>query len=407
MPIPATVHQTQPRYAFDSQNGRLTRTTATECIVMLPWPAMKAFRWAGPAGPTACTPEFRIPPDRQDRDGISNADQLDGRHEVDGLNGLRAYCELIPAAVRQAVTAFRERHWQLLAWVSSSGPAAEQLLQSNPALAFAAACGAELSDGDPDRFVEVQARIAYRSQVKILERLGFPARDRIRRIFRKIEAGAISVLRLRMLREWLKDETIVRRLAHTAKVTDSVLALLEHRMLPAVDDRALHQLAQLQGNVPSDVADLLRETVRLWDSVRPTTSLPQFTGVDQVRRVTAELRQDISRVKRSPGVFPPPPVPGNEHILPIDSMAMLVEEGRLQSNCIDTYAPAIKGRRLAVYRILSPQRCTLALRVRLGRWAIGELKGTANSAASREARAAVKAWLKGAAGATAKHGGGD
>jgi hypothetical protein len=106
-----------------------------------------------------------------------------------------------------------------------------------------------------------------------------------------------------------------------------------------------------------------------------------------------ELRTDLTKVRRGIGLFPPPPVPGNKQIVHIDSMGMLVEESRLQSNCVDTYVRSIRNRTRAVYRVRALQRCTLALQWRRGRWVIGELKGTANSTASAETRASVRSWL--------------
>lgn len=406
MPAPAFV--LPARFAFDARSGRLRRTTSAEVIVMLPWPVMKAFRWTTPtAAPVACTPEFVIPPELPDQSGRTDANSDDARplrgvaHK--DLPEIRAFCETIPAPVRLAVSVFRERQWQLLAWISSTGPTAEQLLQANPALAFAVACGDELSVWEaPIRFIEIRPRMAYHGQVELLARLGFPATERTRRIVRKIDAGAISLRRLRKLREWLRDAGIARRLAHLPKVNESVLALLENNTFAAVNDTVLHQLARGQDIDATDVAGRIEEAVRQWGEVRPTTPLPQFTGVDQIREVHAELRQDVSTVRRDTEHFPLPPVPGNEHIVAIQSRAMLLEEKWLQSNCVDTYASDIRKGKLAIYRVLAPQRCTLSIRLRRGRWVIGELKGTANSSASAETVAAVRRWLKGQGGSPPK-----
>ena len=53
------------RIEFSESSGRLSRVTAADVTVLLPWPMVKAFRRPQPRGPwTACTPDFAIPPDQ-------------------------------------------------------------------------------------------------------------------------------------------------------------------------------------------------------------------------------------------------------------------------------------------------------------------------------------------------------
>lgn len=370
---------------------------------MLPWPMMKAFRWRRRAGtPTAYSPEFAVPPDMPGQSGNPDARPGAPRLAVfdvnyDGLAEIRAFCQTIPTPIRQAVSVFHERHWQLLTWISSGGPAAEQLLNANPALAFAVACGADLIVREaPIRFLEKLPLMAYHGQLELLARLGFPATERVRRIMRKVVPPAVNLERVRKLRELLQDDNIVNRLAHTPALNDAVLTLLENGTFATVNNATLRQLACAKDDDANDVARRLAEAIQLWALVRPTTPLRQFNRVERIREVHAEVSHDATRVRRNVRTFPPPPVSGTSQIIHIDSMAMLVEESRLQSNCVDTYAQSIRNSTMAVYRVLAPQRCTLALRWRRGRWVIDELKGTANSAASTDTRDAVKNWLKNA-----------
>ncbi len=398
MPAPAV---TPPvRFAFDPRGGRLYLAKDADLIIMLPWPMMKAFRWTGRGDtPTVCCPDFVVPPDRNDppeRAGRLDFEALPSAVDMDyeGLAELQTFCEAIPATIRRAVSAFRERQWQLLAWLSSGGPAAVQLLHATPALAFAVACGAELNVREaPIQFLQKLPLMAYHGQIDLLARLGFPATEGARRILRKVAPGAVTVARLKSLREWFRDEEIVRRLAHTPAVSDAVLALLESGTFAAVDDATLHRMAEAPDGDAADVARRLSEAVALWGLVRPTRPLPRFNGVERIQAVHAELREDVTRVRRAAGQFPAAPVPGTDHIVHIDSSAMLVEESRIQRNCVDTYAPAIKRGRLAVYRVLEPQRATLAIRRRRAQWEIAELKGTANSVALAETVFAVRLWL--------------
>jgi len=366
---------------------------------------MKAFRWTGRARtPKACVPDFALPPESPDElrrveAGPDGTWPAGADLDHDGLQEICAFCEAIPSPIRRAVSAFRERHWQLLTWIATGGPAAEQLLEANPALAFAVACGSELTVREevPIQFLEKQHLMAYRGQADLLGWLGFPATERVRRIVRKVLPGAVTFERICRLRKWIRDDAIVSRLAHTPAVNNAVLTCLENGTFATVNDATLRRVASAHDDDATDLAARLDEAVRLWGLVRPTTPLPEFNRVERIREIHAELRNDITKVRRGVGLFPRPPVPAQGAIVHIDSMAMLVEESRLQSNCVDTYARAIREGKMAVYRVWAPQRCTLAIRRRQGRWVIGELKGTANSVASREARAVVRAWLKNAA----------
>jgi len=72
---------------------------------------------------------------------------------------------------------------------------------------------------------------------------------------------------------------------------------------------------------------------------------------------------------------------------------MLIEEGRIQGNCVATYASRIMKRQVAVYRVLSPQRCTLSIVPSGEKWVCGQLKARANGRAWTSAFRMVEHWL--------------
>jgi hypothetical protein len=73
----------------------------------------------------------------------------------------------------------------------------------------------------------------------------------------------------------------------------------------------------------------------------------------------------------------------------------LVEEGRLQHNCVAGYAPRVAEGDTYIYRIVRPQRATLSLvRWPGGDWRIGELFLAANYAVSAGTRQEVYRWLE-------------
>jgi hypothetical protein len=94
--------------------------------------------------------------------------------------------------------------------------------------------------------------------------------------------------------------------------------------------------------------------------------------------------------------LPRPPLKGTSTIVPIESVAMLTEEGRQEGNCVGSYASRVKQRRLFIYRVLAPSRATLSIVRRSGAWTIDRLLGANNQPVPVATRQAVEAWLKSA-----------
>jgi hypothetical protein len=94
-----------------------------------------------------------------------------------------------------------------------------------------------------------------------------------------------------------------------------------------------------------------------------------------------------------PPVFPPPPLPGTDTIVPITSLEELDAERRAQRHCVVDYARAVCAGLVYIYRVLAPQRATLAIDLTGDRPKIGEFKLARNGKPGRKARKAVEAWF--------------
>jgi hypothetical protein len=135
----------------------------------------------------------------------------------------------------------------------------------------------------------------------------------------------------------------------------------------------------------------------MWDAVSPGKRL-LFQSKEHLRRVHDELTVEFSR--RVPAGlaafrFPRPPIAGVANfIFPIRNAADLTEEGRLQSNCVATYAKRVESGEAFIYRVLYPERATLSVVRAEGRtWARGELKAAGNSPVSAATEKFVSNWL--------------
>lgn len=92
--------------------------------------------------------------------------------------------------------------------------------------------------------------------------------------------------------------------------------------------------------------------------------------------------------------LPSPPLRGTRDIIPIQTAAALVEEGREQNNCVAAYAERVRRRTTFIYRVLRPERATLSIvRGEDGDWRIDELECRGNTRVSAITRLAVESWL--------------
>ena len=98
--------------------------------------------------------------------------------------------------------------------------------------------------------------------------------------------------------------------------------------------------------------------------------------------------------KVPPAPFPPPPVPGNEHIQPLTTPAMLQEEGKAMHHCVGSYSGVVRTGKRYVYRILKPARATVEIsKADNGTWDIHQLKSYCNASPSLEVFEMVREWL--------------
>ena len=72
---------------------------------------------------------------------------------------------------------------------------------------------------------------------------------------------------------------------------------------------------------------------------------------------------------------------------------MLLDEGRCQHNCVVSYAGRVAKGKVAIYRVLEPERATLSLVRRRDLWHIEQLKGPCNHPVKAKTRQAVRAWI--------------
>ncbi len=380
-----------PRFSFDAVSGRLTENTATGVSTLFAWPVIHAFRWSAANGKSvAVQPEIAILPERRGSDGyrFERVTGLDD-HTQDAIE---RYCATIPPRVRRTIAQFLEHQWEVLSWVARVRLPAEELLVSNPALAFAVANVADVVRIPiTPRSAEMERRLLpTRKQRDILERLSFSPTARARRILRKVMPGSVSIAALTLLRDQLQRPVVSERLAHVPAIGPQVLTMVGNDTIAHVTLASLEAFARAdEASADRRTATLVANAARVWAAElagKPAMPHPVPHGQPVWCPEPAHLA-----VQRTD--FPPAPFPGNDAIVPILNRSGLLNEGHEQNNCVFDCAPDVARGKIAIYRVLAPERCTLSVKLRRGRWVVDQLKGWSNQEPGPEVVLAVREWL--------------
>jgi hypothetical protein len=327
-----------------------------------------------------------------------------------------AFRASIPPEVVSAMERFQSHQWNLIDLISQKNRTMD-LLRINPSLASCFANCDQFRKYICSSPAAQASRIVGRKQRDILSWLDFPATESMVRIFKKIVPEAIAPSEARMLRNALHAEpTILKLLAHQPVINTGILGIVTNlKLLSGASPKLLTAVGadEREAAYPHTAERLLDVLWMLWRLNRQPV-LPHFESIESVREAHDAITQDYQRVmaelndrrkalhearkarrarKPVPG-FQPPPVPGTEDIIPLISTAQLQAEGRSQNNCVGSYGRRVMSGSLYIYKVLRPERATLAITKGSGGcWRIAELEAAKNRAASKYTRATVERWL--------------
>ncbi len=283
------------------------------------------------------------------------------------------------------------QQWALLRFISRSGEAGAELCQSNLALAYIAA-----THWLPERPSEL-VRKRQRSLLGCVQR---GATRSMVRVLRRVEDEAIDEALLANLFRWMNDEDALGRLAHSPRIGPALRHLPRPGGPEWMEPRAVREaLVTLDRD---DILALARaeRTVRALERadlspgrrLRSLSDLPDFEAglLERLRFV----RPGESRL-----TFPTPPNGGIAGAIePIGSLGALYEEAESMAHCAATYAERALDGELVFYRVLEPQRATLAIAPNGRGWRVFDLKCRANRLPASGTVAAVGRWLQSWAG---------
>jgi hypothetical protein len=395
---------------FRFKEGKLYAFTATGVMVLESWPVLRALRKAEGGPWEEFAPAFRVVRPYRPRPAKPSA-QLEfdlgpaaAPRPRDSLAAQRkrafdSFRFSLPRPVAARAEKFQSRQWALLR-LFHARPETLEFAEQNPALCFAL--------GNFPCFVAAFLRQALDEAVKmsgcrqreIAGWLGFPPTDGAARILAKLAPESASVELMQPLREALKNPDVAKTLAHLPRLNAGVTAIaLEPRLLAASTPKLLGEVAGVPTEkYRADTAQLIHDTLRMFFQVHPRRGTPQFQSIARVREIHDEVSVEYLR-REDPALqafrFPQPPLPGTPEIVPICTLEELIDEGRLQDNCVATYAERVQARRTFIYRVFRPERATLSIVRRAdGDWEIGQLERRANTRVAPTTRQWVEAWLE-------------
>ncbi len=277
-------------------------------------------------------------------------------------------------------------------------PESADLLETVPALALCLASGFVLEEAKtgawPVGWFQQKRR-------ELARRCGFPGEERTLRLLAKIRVEVVSLHLLRQLRGCLYDPDVMKRLCHLSVIEAGHIAaataltpmrLVSRRLFREVAMPSWYAQADRHGATLADTIWLLEhvgERVQMFASLRHL-----LRTHERLARQTGFSGPSDADPKKV--LFPPPPVAALPGVIePILSAFELEEEGRSMEHCVARYrSEVLAQRRSYFYRLLTPERGTIALRKKGGRWVLHMCRARANRRLSNEALTLVEHWLE-------------
>jgi hypothetical protein len=309
------------------------------------------------------------------------------------------YLNPIPQDVLASVAPFSSRHWHLLNLVSRC-PGALDLLRSTPALGFALASLWAFRRPAPRQPLRSARALLSKRQPAIASWLGFPSDRSALRVLRKVSPAECTIPNLLHLRDLLTVQPKpLRHMRVLSTASIHIMACAAGRYV--LSDVYLCELGACpQPYWLETEQSLIRDVLWMRETLGETGILMIHSHAHLQRRhdrlVERMGRMDLKLLDPEP--FPEPPFPGiitsDLNLELLKTPAELIIEGRAQLNCVGAYAKRICRGGLYIYRVLAPERATLAIaRNSKGTWRISELKAPANAEVMDSTRQSIESWV--------------
>jgi len=285
---------------------------------------------------------------------------------------------------------------------------ADELFNNHPTLFWLTFMYIQKHSKEEAEFIE----LCRLKQTEILKSINLPAKKPALKLLHKIKARHYAQNEYDLIRSLLRLN--IERLNHLETVPIPLIELILHfpkllnsKLLNRWNDKGIKHLRE-------SIQDIEHMSRRIGlDSNATNQQLYGCKNMIQLEELHDKLVKQFdkamaditSRKKEVSAVplwipFPPPPLLGNENIVPISDRKTLFEEGRQQRHCVAVYDEDIIKGQYYVYQVLRPERATLGIVIKKKQShslqqnvSIDQLKGYHNKTVSQATKAIVLDWF--------------
>jgi hypothetical protein len=305
----------------------------------------------------------------------------------------------IPDEARKLAERFQDNQYTVLRMLRR-GPLAWHMARHNPAL-----LGLVLEYSETHCFEDYQVDSLLRmKRDQLLRHMGYVVPKWAPRYLAKLALKKISEGLIHTIGRSLKELEVATYLKRFNFITHYMLAKASHigefldcRLCQGISHNE-HQREVTLGQVASLAPDAYRMGKEvIGDSAKPM--IMRCSSIRQLKALHDEMMYhwNILRCRKFRNeygdFFPGPPLPGNDHIIPITTAQDLWDEGQEMHHCVASLADSIMEGELFVYKVLKPQRATLSVDMSSGNPLLTELKLACNEEPGDATWDMVRAWF--------------
>lgn len=317
-------------------------------------------------------------------------------HLRDALNlddlSCAAWRAPIPREILISLQKFPECHAELLEMAQAAPEIYMQMVKWNPALTLIASTYWTFrSHGDAP---PIQDRIIVWENSDPDDLLQFTRMEFSKSFIRalsKISHGDATHFIIRALREHWQIPEKRRLLQHLKEIKVENAWLLS--CYPSICDPGIHHLAS--NTFRFQEYTILEIVIKLSNHRESNNweAWPYRNKIHSWAQLLGAYNKFLKKINHVQETLPRPPVDGIEeedfHVVPIKSRAALHRESSEMANCIEGLVMEIHNCEAYAYKLLKPERATVLIKRRSGRWSISEAMIAGN-----EREVLPKTWSK-------------
>lgn len=392
------------------RNGELCIRYDREHYRIRAWPGPQAFTSEEGREWKRCWPEFRFveyPALKKKARTVRSVRQLELGLDLPPVEPPQtragAYERLrqtIPFPYAMALAPFQSCQWNPLVFLNFNRDFYD-LLKSSPSLAYYLANDRDVSLRIYRERQSFLPKLIETKQVDLLDYVGLGCTKQMVGIVKKIRPESADMDNVRELQKVRRIPEALKALSHLESINMGVLALVAEgdRIMRYLTPTFLSDVSQERpSHYSTAIYGLFSECQRMHRLLNPQRPFPRMASLAKFREFYDELAALLTNphgggLPSSWEDLPPPPIQDSEAIQAIQTHRGLWDEGRLQHNCVATYVKRVTSGYIYIYRVLKPQRATLAIARNRDRWHIDELRGPCNQPVDQATSNAVKVWL--------------